>query len=459
LAGQALGKLTADQIAMCKGEPTMEEHWIAKRSQLRQLLQDQPQWSNRMYADAVGMSVSWVKDWKRVFRCARPDDETIVLGRPRYRRTPLDAYAADVIAAVLDIRDNPPDYCPRVPGPALIQYELQQRFAGTDQRLPRSTSTIWTILDRHQRILRTPQRRHEPFVRPDPLKHWEIDFTDIPSIPADPQGKQQHAAEMFNVVDRGTSLLIETTASDNYTTETSIIAMTSVFLVEGLPDTITMDRDPRFVGGYQGDDFPSAFMRFLLCLDIDLDICPPRRPNLKPFVERVHRTIQEECLQIEPPASVPAACEALKSYRFRYNSERPHQGDACGNQPPYRAFPELPRLRRLPEMIDPDRWLRALHGRQFRRRVQANGSVKMDKRSYHVGKRFRGQQVVLQVDADRREFQIMQGRQEIKSVPIKGLYDELLEFEVYLKLICEEARTEWRQTKRLVRKRRLAWAA
>jgi hypothetical protein len=364
-----------------------------------------------------------------------------------------------VIAAVLDIRDNPPGYCPRVPGPALIRYALQQRFAGSDKRLPHSTSTIWTILDQHQRIIRTPQREREPFERSDPMKHWEIDFTDITSIPADAEGKQQHAAEMFNVVDRGTSILVGSTASDDYTTETSIIAMTSTLLVEGLPDTITMDRDPRFVGGYQGDDFPSAFMRFLLCLDIDLDICPPRRPDLKPFAERVHRTIRQECLQIEPPATVPAACDRLKSYRFGYNSVRPHQGRACGNQPPYCAFPKLPRLRRLPEMIDPDGWLRAFHGRQFRRRVQANGSVKMDKRSYHVGKRFRGQQVVLQVDAHRREFQIMQGRQGIKSVPIKGLYDELLESEVYLKLICEEARTEWRQSKRLVRERRMAWAA
>jgi len=77
----------------------------------------------------------------------------------------------------------------------------------------------------------------------------------------------------------------------------------------------------------------------------------------------------------------------------------------------------------------------------------------MDKRSYYVGRHLYGQLITLKVDADHREFQIMQGRQVIKTVPIKGLYDELLEFEVYLKLICEEARTEWRQTKRLVRER------
>jgi hypothetical protein len=267
----------------------MEEHWIAKRSQLRQLLQDQPDWSNQMLADAVGMSVSWVKEWKRLFRHADPDNETVVLGRPRHRRTPFEDYDREVIAAVLDIRDNPPDYCQRVPGPAVIQYELQQRFNGTNKRYPRSTSTIWKILDQHQRIIRSSRRDRKPFDRPDPMIHWEIDFTDITSIPSDPEGKQLHAAEMLDIVDRGTSILVESLPSDDYNTETSIVAMTSVFLVEGLPETITMDRDPRFVGGYQGDDFPSAFMRFLMSLGIKLDICPPRRPDLKPFVEQIGR--------------------------------------------------------------------------------------------------------------------------------------------------------------------------
>ena len=95
----------------------MEEHWIAKRSQLRQLLQDQPHWTNQMLADALGMSVSWVKDWKRVLRSSASDDEAIVLGQPRHRRTALEDYEADVVEAVLDIRDNPPTVRERLAPP------------------------------------------------------------------------------------------------------------------------------------------------------------------------------------------------------------------------------------------------------------------------------------------------------------------------------------------------------
>jgi len=192
----------------------MEENtWIAKRSQLRQLLIDQPNWTNQMYADTLSMSVSWVKDWKRVFKVANPENEMVVYGRPRYRRTPFDTYDDEVIETVLEIRDNPPEYCPKVAGPAVIQYELAQRLASSKLSYPTSTSTIWKILDRHQRIIRAPKVEREPFERPDPMIHWEIDYADIHTIPPTEDGKKQHAAEMLNVIDRGTSILVDSAAS------------------------------------------------------------------------------------------------------------------------------------------------------------------------------------------------------------------------------------------------------
>ena len=116
----------------------MDEDWIAKRSQLLHLLNDQPRWTNAMYASTLGMSVSWVKDWKQVFRQVGAQAADKVLGRPRHRRTPFEQYAPEVIQAVLDIRDHPPDYCPRTPGPKVIQYALRQHFTDGTPRYPRS---------------------------------------------------------------------------------------------------------------------------------------------------------------------------------------------------------------------------------------------------------------------------------------------------------------------------------
>jgi hypothetical protein len=92
-------------------------------------------------------------------------------------------------------------------------------------------------------------------------------------------GKRLHVVETFNVIDMGSSLLLEPLPADNYTDETTLLAVAQVLVVHGLPDQITFDRDPRFVGSWSGRDFPTALMRFLLCLRIQADVCPPQRPD------------------------------------------------------------------------------------------------------------------------------------------------------------------------------------
>ena len=52
------------------------------------------------------------------------------------------------------------------------------------------------------------------------------------------------------------------------------------------------------------DRFPSALMRFLLCVGIQPDVCPPKRPDLKPYVERFNRTQKEECIYPKSPTTV-----------------------------------------------------------------------------------------------------------------------------------------------------------
>jgi hypothetical protein len=269
LVSKAFGKLTAWQIEMYKGEPTMEEHWIAKRSQLRQLLQDQPHWTNRMVADAVGMSVSWVKDWKRVFRRADPDDEALVLGQPRYRRTSLDAYDAHVIAAVLDIR---------------------------------------------------------------------------------------------------------------------------------------------------------------------LDSCPPRRPDLKPFAERSVRTLKHECLWVDPPEDWLAAAGILDVYRA-------NQSLACGNHPPYEAFPELPSLPHLPDQVDPDAWPTHYHRHIFKRRVGNNGMISVGRHEYYVDDRLTGERVGVLLDAELRVFPILHKGSIVHKLEIQNLIGKSMAFQAYLKHMLEQART------------------
>jgi hypothetical protein len=62
-----------------------------------------------------------------------------------------------------------------------------------------------------------------------------------------------------------------------------------------------------------------------------------------------------------------------------YNHQRPNQARSCGNQPPRVAFPDLPSLPKVPDLLDPAAWLRQVDGAHLVRKVQPNGSIVLDR--------------------------------------------------------------------------------
>ncbi len=433
----------------------MEEQWIVDRAKLRQMLHDHPAWSTHQYAEAVGRCRKWVQKWKKRLQAAEPDDQHVLQGHSRARKTPPEPYHPDVVARVLELRDHPPPEVPRVIGAPTILYYLHQDPAlqVRGYRLPRSTSTIWKILDANQRILRRAPVEHQPFERPAAMDTWEIDFTDIPTAQATHDRKQQHQVEAFAVVDRGSSILVDLQVSDDYHAQTALTAVVSTLLQQGLPRRIVFDRDPRFIGSWSAADFPSAFMRLLLSLDIAIDVCPPQRPDLKPFVERYFRTLKTECVRVQHPSSVAEANEAFAQHRSTYNQHRPNQSQACGNRPPYEAWPTRPLLPPVPRVVDPDRWLLQYHHRLFKRRVDSTGRVQLGKHRYYIQRDLARRHVVCKLDAHRRVIDVLMASKVIKSLPIKDLYNCQLSFDRYFDLILQEAEAEWRGYLRKQRRR------
>src|SRR5260370_31564133 len=206
------------------------------------------------------MSVGWVKKWKQRLRAAGPQDEGVVHSRSRARTHPPERVDERVVECVLSIRDQPPEGLRRTPGPKAILYYLPRdaELAAAGLRLPTSTRTIWRLLRQHGRILPRCPRHHEPLERPAPLLAWQLDFKDASSVPADPQGKRQHVVEVLDVVDSGTSLLLEAQARADFTAEPALLSLAHTFRRHGLPHALTLDRDTRWVGSPQGSDFPSA---------------------------------------------------------------------------------------------------------------------------------------------------------------------------------------------------------
>jgi hypothetical protein len=187
----------------------MEEEYFADRTTLRRLLKQRPDWTTKQYMAATGRSRSWVKKWRQRLRKAAPDDDRVLHGLSRARHTSPAPIQPQVIERILEIRDHPPDNLRRVPGPKAILYYLHQDqgLKASDVHLPTSTRTVWQILERHRRIYRAPT--------------------------------PEHVVETFNVVDVGTSILLEAVVRDDFTGETALMAVTHTLREHGRPDHVT----------------------------------------------------------------------------------------------------------------------------------------------------------------------------------------------------------------------------
>jgi transposase len=106
----------------------------------------------------------------------------------------------------------------------------------------------------------------------------------VTTVPVDPDGKRQHVVETCNFVDAGTSILLEAQVRDDFRAETAFDALVQFLQRYGMPQLLTFDRDPRWVGAQSSRDFPSALRRFLLCLGIEPNVCPPQQPQKNAFV-------------------------------------------------------------------------------------------------------------------------------------------------------------------------------
>ncbi len=428
----------------------MEEVWIADRSKLRELLVTQPELKTRDLVARTGRSERWVRKWRQRLAQTSPSDWQALQRRSSRPHRLRPAVDERVVEAILALRDELPARLHRVAGAPTILYYIHQDKAlhGLGVRLPTSRSTVWKILDRAKRIARRAARPHEPLPLVGPMTSWELDFTDVPSVPATPGGKQQHVVEALNGVDCGTSLVVESFAGDDYTAETTLLAVRDLLVAHGLPPQLRFDRDPRLVGSAASDLFPSALVRFLLCLDIDVDICPPHQPQDKPYVERFNRTLKAECLRPAHPKTLADTQAAIQGFQNLYNHERPHQGRACANQPPRVAFPTLPALPPPPPTVDPDRWLAHFHHRPFTRRVSPAGSIKLGKHTYYLSRQWQGRLVTVYLDAPQHVFHIQLAGQRVKTLSIKGLVGHELSFEDFTERLALEARSAWKAWQR-----------
>lgn len=128
--------------------------------------------------------------------------------------------------------------------------------------------------------------------------------------------------------------------------------------------------------------FPLRWCAFTGRVGVTPNVIPPHRPDKNAYVERFHRSLGQECLQVHQPGTLSEVVSLTEAYLSHYNNERPNQARSCGNQPPRVASPAFPTLPAVPQTVDPDGWLVHTHKRAFARTIRARGGLTINCQDY-----------------------------------------------------------------------------
>jgi hypothetical protein len=145
------------------------------------------------------------------------------------------------------------------------------------------------------------------------------------------------------------------------------------------------------------------------------------------------------------PQDLEEVKRVTEDYQQHYNSQRPHQGRACGNCPPRQKFSDLPTLPPLPETVRADRWLEQYHQRVFARLVGSDGCVSVNRETYSIATARAGQKIAPVVDAPSASFDVLVGARVLKRLPIKGVLRGEMPLETFIERMLEQAESEERR--------------
>lgn len=413
-----------------------ECQWVYDRMQLYRLMRDHPDWSPKSLAEAIGRSERWGRKWVQRFRAIASPTLSMFQSQSRAPKSNPRRISEAVKDAICELRETLSEQYHRPAGAKLIRLSLEQHTAlcQANLRLPTSSRTISQILRERGYIQSPPEPEHIPLELEDPMAEWELDFCEIRLV--------NGHFEFFLVVDRGASRVVYLEGGDGYQADSALQAVCRLFELNGLPQRLRFDRDPRLVWSWRADGYPAPLVRLLHVLGVEPVICPPRRPDKKPYVERCIRTFKHEWLDRFSLETMADCYEALEAFSDYHNRQHRYLGRVCQGRTPDEAFPQLPVLPSLPQMVDPNAWLLHQHERVFRRRIRANGSIQVDKHVYYVDVKLAGQSVLVQVDAHQQcLWVLLDGKPLPNSLPLKDLHSGPLELYSYLRLLQHEARS------------------
>ena len=141
----------------------------------------------------------------------------------------------------------------------------------------------------------------------------------------------------------------------------------------------------------------------------------PHRPDLNAYVERFHRSLAQECLQVHRPGTLAQVAELTEAFLVHYNRERPNQARSCGNHPPRVACQQFPTLPAVPETVVTSRWLGQIHKHAFARTIHAGGDLTINHQDYYVSRTLAGKPGHRSRERSREALRDLAGRRGLSS--------------------------------------------
>lgn len=330
----------------------------------------QPEANVTQLCQRFGISRKTGYKWLKRYREAK---EVGLRDRSRRPRQSPKRSGPAVEARVLAVRDKNPAW-----GARKIRSRLETLGRG---EVP-AGSTIHAILRRHQRVDLTESNKYRPvqrFEREAPNQLWQMDFKGHFALG---NGQRCHPLGM---VDDHSRFALCLQACRNQQGETVQQQLTATFRRYGLPEAMLMDNGSPW--GSDPDHPYTPLTVWLLRLGVGVGHGRPWHPQTQGKQERFHRTLKAEVLAGPVFGDFTQVQARFDQWRQVYNHERPHQAlgmavPASRYQVSPRTFPEaLPAIEYGPGDIV--------------RKVQDQGKISFQSRSFRVGKAFRGYPVAL----------------------------------------------------------------
>lgn len=332
----------------------------------------------------------------------QPEDPASLADRSRRPHRSPSMSAPSVVAMLLALRQEHPAWA----GRKLRRYLIEHGVA--EELLP-APSTIGEILRRSAQIDPAESPKHRPMTRFEaaaPNLLWQIDFK------GDFLLECARRCYPLTVLDDHSRFNLLIRSCGNMRTETVQRALCDVFRQYGLPERMLMDNGAPW--GHDDRHRHTPLTVWLMRLGIAISHGRAYHPQTQGKIERFHRTLNEELIDLRRFADHLEAQQAFERWRQIYNHERPHEAlklavPASRYQASPREFPET-----LPSIV---------YGPEYQvRKVIDKGKISFHGRRLHIGRGFIGMPIGLLPSAvdglwDVYFCQFKVGELDLRSLP------------------------------------------